>query len=47
VEHCFWAAADICGCDQGILAPRTIKRSVSCHQWLHQGFNPGGDFEDA
>ncbi|KAA1092754.1 hypothetical protein PGT21_013024 [Puccinia graminis f. sp. tritici] len=47
VERCFLAAADICGRDQGSLAPRTIKKSVSSHQWLKQGFKANGDFERA
>ncbi|KAA1097848.1 hypothetical protein PGT21_021847 [Puccinia graminis f. sp. tritici] len=47
VERCFSAAADICGRDRGSLAPRTIEKSVSSHQWLKQGFKANGDFERA
>ena len=47
VEQCFSAASNICGRDQGSLAPRTIERSVSSHQWLRQGFKANGNFKMA
>jgi hypothetical protein len=47
VERCFSAAADICGQGKGGLASRTIERCVSLHQWLQQGIEPDGNFEQA
>jgi hypothetical protein len=47
VEQCFSAAADTCGQDRGGLAARTIEQCVSSHEWLVQGLNPDGVFEEA
>ncbi|KAI7954522.1 hypothetical protein MJO28_004922 [Puccinia striiformis f. sp. tritici] len=47
VEHCFSAAANTCGRDQGSLAARTIERCVNSHQWLRQGFQADKDFDTA
>jgi hypothetical protein len=47
VERYFSADADVCGPDRGRLSIRTIERSVSCDQWLKQGFKANDEFQTA